>query len=112
MRRAAAIVLGVLCAVTLVVQAQAGLAGKWQGRTMNGRPITLDTTVKAKAVTGTLTVGDGSAPLVEGKADEKTMSFTVTLEGRTVGITARLVGDALEMTVEGVQDPVTLTRAK
>ncbi len=75
----------------VVVHAQAGFTGKWQGATATGRPVVLDLKVKGKELTGTLTVGPQTAEITEGKADEKSFSFKVTIEGRTVTCSGRLI---------------------
>jgi len=112
MSRVQSIVAGVLCAVCVVVHAQAGFTGKWEGVTPSGRPLVLDLKVKGDQMTGTLTLGPRSADITEGKADAKTFSFKATIEERTNTITGRLVGEDVEMTVPGVSSPVTLKRAK
>ena len=63
-------------------------------------------------VTGTMTVAQQSAEISEGKADEASFSFTVTMEARTVAVSGRLAGETVEITVEGVSEPLTLKRVK
>jgi hypothetical protein len=113
MHRLVSIVAGIVCAASIVAHAQAGLTGKWQGETGTGRPLLLDATIKGKALTGTLTVGPQTAELTDGKADEKTFSFTIAIEGRTAACSGRLIeADVVELTVQDVRDPVTLRRVK
>ena len=112
MNRFHSIVVTVVCAASVVIHAEAGLTGKWQGATASGRPVVLDLKVKGQELTGQLTVGPQSGDITEGKADEKSFSFRVTIEGRTVTCNGRLIEDGVELTVEGVADPLTLKRVK
>jgi hypothetical protein len=112
MNRFHPVVVGVLCAACVVIHAQAGLTGKWQGTTASGRPVVLDVKVKGQQLTGRLTVGQQSADLTEGKVEEKTFSFKATMDDRTVTANGRIVGEVVELTVEGVANPLTLKRVK
>lgn len=102
----------ICCFALTSLHAQAGIAGKWEGATATGRPITLELKVKGTDLTGTLTLASQSAPITDGKVDGKTCSFRATIEDRSPQFTGRLVGEDLELTVEGVANPVTLKRAK
>ena len=112
MNRFHSLVVALVCAAWVAVQAQAGLAGKWQGATASGRPVALDLKVSGQKLTGTLTLAQRSADITEGKVEEKTFSFKTTIEDRTSTFTGRLVGDEVELTVEGVASPLTLKRVK
>lgn len=111
MNRFHSIVVGVLCA-GVVIHAQAGLTGKWEGTTASGRPVGLDLKVRGQQLTGTLTLAQQSADITEGKVEEKAFSFKATMEGRTVTFNGRLAGEEVELTVPGVADPLTLKRVK
>jgi len=50
--------------------------------------------------------------IMDGKADGKTVSFKVAIEGRTPMIAGELVGEQLKRIVDGVSNPVLLTRVK
>src|SRR5438128_4932274 len=102
MNRFHAIVVSVVCAAVVVIHAEAGLTGKWQGATASGRPVALDVKVHGKQLTGTFTLGRQSATITEGRVDEKTFSFKATIEGRTPRFDGRFVGDEIELTVEDV----------
>jgi hypothetical protein len=106
----ASLVIGCIAVTSLL--AQGGIAGKWEGATVTGRPITLELKVKGTDLTGTLTLAGQSAPITDGKVDGKTCSFRATIEDRSPQFSGRLVGEDLELTVEGVANPVTLKRAK
>jgi hypothetical protein len=112
MSRVQSMVAGLLCAMCMVVHAQAGFTGKWEGATASGRPLLLDLKVTGEQMTGTLTLGPQSAEIAEGKADAKVFSFKATIDGRTNAITGRLVGEDIELTVPGVSSPPMLKRAK
>jgi hypothetical protein len=94
------------------VHAQAGFAGRWRGETGNGRAIALELQVARQTLTGTFTLAQQTVEIKEGKVDGKTASFSVALDGRTPTIAAELAGDQLKLVVEGVSNPVMLTRVK
>ncbi len=102
------------------VQAQAGgqsaastWNGRWQGTTVSGQPLVLQLEVKGDHVTGRLTVARQSANIVYGKVVGDAFALTTgPIDGRTVDATGRHVGDRIELTIEGVKKPVTLTRAQ
>lgn len=111
MNRFHSIAVSVACAACVVLHAQAGLTGKWQGTTPSKRQIVLDVKANGQQLTGRLTLDQQSADITEGKVEEKTFSFTATIDGRTLTFTGRLVGEDVELTPQGVQ-PVILKRAK
>ena len=80
-----ALVVAALVVMSALVYAQGGVAGKWTGETQ-GRggtvPVTLD--IKADG-TGTLTQGQNSSPLANGKVSGMTVTFTTTQQGRGGG---------------------------
>jgi len=113
MTRIRAVVACLLCAAcVLVAYAQSGIAGTWQGETGNGRKVVLDLTVKGQQLTGTFTLGQQTVDIADGKVDGKAFSCKVTLEGRSPTVSGELVGEQVKLTVEGVRDPLMLTRAK
>ena len=112
MSRLASIVISLVCAASVIAHAETGLTGKWQGTTGSGRKVVLDAKVKGQALTGKLTLAEQTADIIDGKVEAKTFSFKATLDGRTPTFTGRLVGEVVELTVEGVASPLTLKRAE
>jgi hypothetical protein len=112
MNRFLFVVVGLLCAACVVIQAQTGLSGKWQGATPSGRPIVLDVQVNKQRLTGTLTVNQQSSDISDRKVEDKTFSFVATVEGRTATFNGRLLGEEVELAPEGGPGPVTLKRVK
>jgi hypothetical protein len=103
----------VLCAAgALAAQTPSGFAGKWQGETGTGRRVALDLTVKGSQATGNFTLVQQTVAITDAKVDDKTVSFKVALEGRTPMITGERVGEQLKLVVEGVSNPVLLSRVK
>jgi hypothetical protein len=87
--------------------------GRWQGTTVSGQPLVLDLLVKAQRLTGRLTVGKQSANITAGKALDNAFALTTApIDGHSVAATGRQVGDAIELTIDGVKEPLTLTRVK
>ncbi len=87
--------------------------GRWQGTTVSGQPLVLDLRVKAQRLTGRLMVGKQSADITAGKVAGEAFALTTEkIDGRTVAGTGRYLGDAIELTIDGVKEPLTLTRIK
>jgi len=87
--------------------------GRWQGTTVSGQPLVLDLRVKGDRLTGRLMVGKQSADITAGRALDQAFALTTgPIDGHTVAGTGRHVGDAIEFTIEGVKEPLTLKRVK
>jgi len=87
--------------------------GKWQGTTVSSQPLVLQLKVQGERMTGKLIVGKQSANITEGKVAGDTFALTTgPIDGYKVGGTGRYLGDAIEFTIEGVKQPLTLTRMK
>ena len=101
-------------ALTLVAQSTANAwDGRWQGTTVSGQPLVLQLRVQEQRMTGRLTVGKQSANIVEGKALRDAFALvTGPIDGHRVDATGRRVGDTIELTIEGVKEPLMLTRMK
>jgi hypothetical protein len=92
--------------------AGARLTGKWQGATATGRPLVLDITVAGQRLTGRLILADHPADITEGKAEGENFSLKAgTVDGPVVA-KGRLMGEEVELTVEGVGKPLMLKRVK
>jgi hypothetical protein len=87
--------------------------GKWQGTTVSGHQLVLDLQVQGQRMKGRLTVGKQSANIIEGKVVGQAFALTTgPIDGHRVDATGRHVADAIELTIEGVKEPLTLTRMK
>jgi hypothetical protein len=85
--------------------------GRWQGTTVSGHLVVLQLQVQEQRMTGRLTVGKQSAKIVEGKALRDAFALiTGPIDGHRVDATGRRVGETIELTIEGVKEPLTLTR--
>ena len=112
MRRCQTLIV-VLCAVcALAAQTASGFTGMWQGETGNGRRVVLDVRVKGSLATGTFTLDRQTVEITDAKVDDKVLSFKVALEGRTPMIAGEMVGEQLKLVVDGVSNPVLLSRVK
>ena len=86
--------------------------GRWEGTTVSGQQLVLQLQVKGQRLTGRLMVGKQSANIIEGKVVGDAFALTTgPIDGRKVNGTGRHVGDAIELTIEGVKKPLTLTRS-
>jgi hypothetical protein len=87
--------------------------GRWQGTTVTGQQLVLDLRVKGQRLTGRLIVGKQSADITAGKISGVAFALeTGKIDGYAVAGTGRYVGDAIEFSIDGVKEPVTLTRIK
>ncbi len=87
--------------------------GRWEGTTVSGNLLVLQLQLQGERITGRLTVGKQSAKIIYGKVVRTAFALTTgPIDGRNVDATGRLVGDAIELTIEGVKNPLTLTRVK
>ena len=87
--------------------------GQWQGTTVSGQRLVLDLRVKGQRMTGRLVVGKQSANITAGKVVDEAFALTTgPIDGYSVAGTGRHVGDAIELTIDGVKAPLTLTRIK
>ena len=100
-------------ALTLAAGQNTGIVwnGKWQGATVSGHQLVLQLQVQGQRMTGRLTVGKQSAKILEGKIVRDAFAFTTgPIDGHRVDATGRYIGDAIELTIEGVKEPLKLTR--
>jgi hypothetical protein len=82
------------------------------GSNGNGTPLVLDMTRGGQRVTGRLVLADRPADTTDGNAEGETFSFKAdTVDGPVVA-KGRLIGDEVELTVEGVGKPLMLKRVK
>ncbi len=87
--------------------------GKWQGTTASGQPLVLQLQLQGERLKGRLTVGKQSATIIDGKVVGDAFALTTgPIDGYKVDGTGRRVGEAIEFTIEGVKQPLTLTRVK
>ena len=87
--------------------------GRWQGTTVSGHQLVLQLQVQGQRMTGRLTVGKQSANIIEGKVAGDAFALTTgPIDGHKVAGKGRHRGDAIELTIEGVKEPLTLTRMK
>jgi hypothetical protein len=110
-----------MCAAGAPTSARAAIAsqdigtvwnGRWEGTTVSGHPLVLQLQIQGQRVTGRLTVGKQSANIIYGKVVGDAFALTTgPIDGHSVDATGRHVGDAIELTIEGVKQPLKLTRA-
>jgi hypothetical protein len=87
--------------------------GRWQGTTESGFQLVLQLKLQGQRIGGRLTVGKQSANIIYGKVVGDAFALTTgPIDGRGVDATGRHVGDAIELTIDGVKQPLTLTRVK
>lgn len=108
--------IALICTAGLFADQKAGDAwnGSWQGTTVSGHPLVLELQVQGQRMTGRLMVGKQSANIIDGKITGDAFALTTgPIDGRKVAATGRHVSDdAIELTVEGAKQPLTLTRVK
>jgi hypothetical protein len=103
-----------LLAVSVVAQAPHALDGAWHGETRNGSAIVLTLSVKADALTGTLTRNGEPTALQDGKVSDQRFSFKATLNDQTEAVSGEIADDAIKVWLDrqGAESAITLRRAK
>lgn len=87
--------------------------GRWQGTTVSGQQLVLQLQLQGQRIAGRLMVGKQSANIIYGKVVGDAFALTTgPIDGHSVDATGRHIGDAIELTIEGVKEPLTLTRMK
>jgi hypothetical protein len=85
--------------------------GRWEGTTVSGQQLVLQLQLQGQRITGRLMVGKQSANIMYGKVVGVAFALTTgPIDGHSVDATGRHVGDTIELTIEGVKEPLTLTR--
>jgi hypothetical protein len=85
--------------------------GRWEGTTVSGSQLVLQLELQGQRITGRLIVGKQSANIIYGKVVGGAFALTTEkIDGHSVDATGRLVGDAIELTIEGVKQPLSLMR--
>jgi hypothetical protein len=85
--------------------------GRWEGTTVSGQPLVLQLQLQGQRITGRLKVGKQSANIMYGKVVGEAFALTTgPIDGHSVDATGRHVGDTIELTIEGVKEPLKLTR--
>jgi hypothetical protein len=100
--------------VTVLLSAQSGLTGTWQGASPGGSKVVLEAKTADTALSGTLTVDGQKLALADGKVANKTFAFTVTLppNGAVQAFSGEFVQDELELWMDsrGRASAAVLTR--
>ena len=87
--------------------------GEWQGTTVSGHQLKLQLKLQGQRLTGKLFVGKQAANIIEGKVVGRGFALvTGPIDGHRVSGEGRHLGDAIELTIDGVKEPLTLTRTK
>jgi hypothetical protein len=94
---------------SVLVSGQSSLSGKWHGTTGQGRQVSLEVKAEGEQLTGTLTVDQQSADISDGTVAGKTFSFKATIGDRRGAFTGELIGDEIELTLQGA-NTVTLKK--
>ena len=104
----------VLSLAGIIGGAQSGLNGTWEGETRNGTTIVLTLVVKDAALTGTLTRGEETVTLAEGKISKNTFTFKATLGGQVEGFSGELASEEIKIWLDrqGAERAIVLHRVK
>jgi hypothetical protein len=85
--------------------------GRWEGTTVSGHQLVLQLQLQGQRITGKLMVDKQSANIIYGKVVGDAFALTTgPIDGHSVDATGRHVGDAIELTIEGAKQSLTLTR--
>lgn len=92
-----AVALVLTCTVIAQAQAQSTAAGKWEGETTSGTPITLELTVKDTTLTGTMIREGERMPLFDGQVSKGTLTFKVKMNDKSEAFSGELTGEQLKV---------------
>lgn len=93
----AAITTILLLAFPVMLCAQTGLTGKWQGKTPMGSDLVLDLSVEKETLTGTLTINGETETITDGKVSKNMFTFKVTHDNQTIGFTGEFGRDEIKL---------------
>jgi hypothetical protein len=100
--------------LTAVLPAQADITGKWQGATRAGTPVVLNLKSSRGVLTGTVTRGDQTSEITEGKLVKATFTFKTMLGEQTEALTGEVDGAQLKIWLDrqGREGTVVFDRVK
>ena len=105
---------GIVC-LAAVTYAQAGLAGRWEGKTPLGGEVAMDATVKGDVLTGMLKIDKQHESIRGGKIVKDTFTFNVALGGVANVFSGELKNgqvSIVRVSPDGPSAPLLLKRAK
>ena len=79
------------------VLAQVSITGRWQGATKSGTEIVLDLNATETVVTGTMTRGDQTIKITDGKVSKNTFTFKATINDQTDAFSGEVAGDEIKV---------------
>jgi len=101
--------------VAVVAHGQAGLTGKWQGKTDLGGQVTMDAKADGEVLTGIFAIDKQSGKIASGKISKNAFTFYVSFAGVATAFSGQLSGDEIRVTrtsPDGPSAPIMLTRVK
>ena len=103
-----------LLVLPIVLSAQTGLTGKWQGKTPGGSDVLLDLSVEKETLTGTLTSEGETSKITDGKVSKNTFAFKATHSDQTYAFTGEFGGSEIKVWTDrgGSASAVVLKRVK
>jgi hypothetical protein len=110
--------LAVLAVLSLVLATpaavQSAVAGVWEGQTNGGAAIVVDLKVDGKTLTGTLTRDGRPATISDGQVSGNAITFKVTLNEQLETISGEFAEDELKVWLDrqGRERAIALKRAK
>jgi hypothetical protein len=91
-----------LLALPVILSAQTGLTGKWQGKTPMGSDVLLDLSVEQETLNGTLTIRGETETITDGKVSKNTFTFKVTHDDQTQAFTGEFGGSEVKLWTDRV----------
>jgi hypothetical protein len=103
-----------LLALPIMLSAQTGLTGKWQGKTPMGSEVLLDLSVEQETLKGTLTISGETETITDGKVSKNTFTFKVTHDSQTQAFTGEFGGSEIKIWTDrgGAASAAVLKRVK
>src|SRR5262245_41812813 len=104
-----------VAAVAAVVHGQAGLTGKWQGKTDLGSQVMMDAKADGEVLTGTFAIDKQSGKISSGKIAKNAFTFYVSFAGVATAFSGQLSGDEIKVirtSPDGPSPAIMLKRVK
>lgn len=86
-----------LLALPIMLSAQTGLTGKWQGKTPNGSGVLLDLSVEKETLNGTLTIDGKTTTITDGKVSKNTFTFKAAHDGQIEALAGEFGGNEIKV---------------
>ena len=79
------------------VLTEGSITGRWEGATKSGTAIVLDLNATETTVTGTMTRGDQTTKITDGKVSKNTFTFKAAINDQPDAFSGEVAGDEIKV---------------